>query len=140
MIYAYGELFTSYNVSANQLGRSFFENFPNSCLIISCFQDFIQVGFYFLGKKLGGHGPPWPLPLLRHCKGHIQTFSYSSSCFIYYIQVLFCRSFLIKLIHLAVRKFWRTFLSWNQYNKTQANKQPRIIFFLSVTTLRSRCG
>ena len=33
------------NVDFN--GRSFFENFPNSCLIISYFQDFIQVGFYF---------------------------------------------------------------------------------------------
>ena len=31
------------------------------------FSTFIQVSFYFLGKKLGGHGPPRPLPLLRHC-------------------------------------------------------------------------
>ena len=36
--------------------------------MISYFQHFIQVCFYLLGKKVGGgHGPPWPLPLLRHC-------------------------------------------------------------------------
>ena len=33
------------------------------------FQHFIQICFYFLGKKVGVHGrpPPRPLPLLRHC-------------------------------------------------------------------------
>ena len=49
------------------IGRSFFENFPNSCLIIFYFQNFIQAGSYFLGKKLGGgDGSSRPLPLLRH--------------------------------------------------------------------------
>ena len=32
------------------------------------FSTFVQVSFYFLGKKTGGHGPPpRPLPLLWHC-------------------------------------------------------------------------
>ena len=34
--------------------------------IIFYFQHFIRVCFYFLGKKLEGHEPPRPLPLLRH--------------------------------------------------------------------------
>ena len=44
------------------IGRSFFENFPNTCLIIFYFQHFMQVCFYFLGKKLGGgaRAPPAP--------------------------------------------------------------------------------
>ena len=41
--------------------------FQTSREIIFYFQHFIQVCFSFLGK-LGGHGPPWPLPLLRHCQ------------------------------------------------------------------------
>ena len=56
------------------IGRSFFENFPNSCLIIVYFEQFIQVCFYLLGKKLGGHGPPRPLPLLRHCLSKCQSY------------------------------------------------------------------
>ena len=44
------------------IGRSFCENFPNSCLITFCFQHFIQVCFYFLEKKLGGTGPLGPSP------------------------------------------------------------------------------
>ena len=37
---------------------SFFENFPNSCLIIFYFPHFIQVCFHFLGKKTGARAPP----------------------------------------------------------------------------------
>ena len=45
--------------------------FQTSREIIFYFQHFIQVCFYFLGKKLGGTAPPpRPLPLLRHCNGY----------------------------------------------------------------------
>ena len=40
--------------------------FQTSREIIFYFQHFIQVCFYFLGKKTGGVAPR-PLPLLRHC-------------------------------------------------------------------------
>ena len=46
--------------------------FQTSREIIFSFQHFIQVCFYFLGKKLGGHGPPRPLPLLRHCESSLE--------------------------------------------------------------------
>ena len=46
------------------IARSFFENFPNRCLVIFYFKHSIQVYFYFLGKKLGGTRAPRPLPLL----------------------------------------------------------------------------
>ena len=52
------------------------KTFENSCLIIFYLQHFIQVCFYFLGKKLGGHGPPRSLPLLRHCKFQLQRLQY----------------------------------------------------------------
>ena len=48
--------------------------FQTSREIIFYFQHFIQVCFYFLGKKTGGHGPPRPLPLLRHC-GEVNVMS-----------------------------------------------------------------
>ena len=38
--------------------------FQTSREIIFYFQHFIQVCFYFLGKKLGGHAPPPPAPSL----------------------------------------------------------------------------
>ena len=55
--------------------------FQTSREIIFYFQHFIQICFYFLGKKLGGAPtPPRPLPLLRHCNNGIKINQNATKC------------------------------------------------------------
>ena len=59
--FVYLTVWVALETNVDFIGRSSFENFPNSCLIIFYFQHFIQVCFYFFGKKTGGGtGPPAP--------------------------------------------------------------------------------
>ena len=59
--FVYWTVLVAFKTNIDFIGRSSFENFPNSCLIIFYFQHFIQVCFYFFGKKTGGaRAPPAP--------------------------------------------------------------------------------